>query len=88
MTISYSREVNHKYGFYTYVVTKAQKRINTKEEAKVVGASWGTEMLQFLATLAILHRDELTHMLICTQFFNSSFCKSDYILQPILVQES
>ena len=28
------------------------RRINTEEKAKVV---WGTEIIQFLATLAILH---------------------------------
>ena len=41
---------------------------------KVVAASWGTELLHFLAALAILHQDELNNRLICTLIFNSS-CK-------------
>ena len=32
-----------------------RRRINTDEKAKVVAAVWGTEMIQFLAALAILH---------------------------------
>ena len=31
-------------------------RIYTEEKAKVVAAAWGTELLQFLAALAILHQ--------------------------------
>ena len=38
----------------------------------------GTELLQFLAPLAILHQDELKNRLICTLFFNSFWCKSTY----------
>ena len=30
-------------------------RINTEGKAKVVAAAWGTELLQFLAELVILH---------------------------------
>ena len=36
----------------------------TEEKAKVVAASWGTELLQFLAQLANLHQDDLKNMLI------------------------
>ena len=34
-------------------------RINTEEKAKVVAAVWGTEFLQFLSVMAVLHWDEL-----------------------------
>ena len=44
-----------------------------QEKAKVVAASWGKELLQFLAALAILHQDELKNRLICTLVFNSSY---------------
>ena len=33
------------------------KRIKTEEKAKVVAAAWGTEMIQFHATLAVLHQE-------------------------------
>ena len=33
--------------------------INTKEKAKVVAAVWGTELIQFLALLAILYQEDL-----------------------------
>ena len=36
-----------------------RKRINTEETAKVFAAAWGTELLQFLAALAILDQDDL-----------------------------
>ena len=32
-----------------------RRRINTEEKAKVVTAVWGTEFIQFVAVLAILH---------------------------------
>ena len=34
---------------------KHRRRIKTEEKAKVVAAVWGTEFVQFLATLAIFH---------------------------------
>ena len=30
-----------------------------KAKVKVVAAAWGTELIQFLAALAILHQDDL-----------------------------
>ena len=33
--------------------------INTEEKAKVVAADYGTELIKFLAALAILHQDDL-----------------------------
>ena len=35
-----------------------RRRIKTEEKAKVVDAVWGTELIQFLAALAILHKDD------------------------------
>ena len=34
-----------------------RKRITTEEKPKVVAAVWGTELIQFLAALDILHQD-------------------------------
>ena len=34
-----------------------KRRIYTEEKAKVVAAAWGTEMIQFHATLAVLHQE-------------------------------
>ena len=48
-----------------------KRRRNTEEKAKVVAACWETELLQFLAALAILHQDELKNRLIITLFLNS-----------------
>ena len=53
-----------------------KRRIYTTEKAKVVAASWGTELPQFLATLAILHQNRLKNMLIFTLSFNLAWCKS------------
>ena len=41
-----------------------------QEKAKVVTASWGKELLQFLAVLAILDQDDLKSWLIYTRFCN------------------
>ena len=38
------------------------RRIYKEKKAKVVAASWGAELLQFLAELAIFHQDELKNM--------------------------
>ena len=36
-----------------------RRRIKTKEKAKVVTSVGGTELIQFLAALAVLHQDDL-----------------------------
>ena len=36
-----------------------RRRIKTEEKAKVVAAVWGTELIQFLAALAISRKDVL-----------------------------
>ena len=41
-----------------------RRRINTEEKAKVVAAAWATVLIQFLATLAIFHQDDLKKGLI------------------------
>ena len=53
------------------------RRIYIEENAKVVAAAWGTEFIQFLAELAILHQADLKN----TGRINSSF------LHIILVQQ-
>ena len=44
-----------------------RRRIKTEEKAKVVAALWGAELIQFLATLAILHTDDLKNRMNCTR---------------------
>ena len=44
-----------------------RKRINTKEKAKVVAAAWETELIQFLAKLAVLNQDDVNNRLIDLQ---------------------
>ena len=34
-----------------------RKRTKTVEKAKVAAAAWGTEFIQFIAVLAVLHQD-------------------------------
>ena len=43
------------------------RRIYTEEKAKVVGAVWETELVQFLSALAILHQDDLKNWMIFSQ---------------------
>ena len=42
----------------------SSRRIYIEENAKVVAAAWGTEFIQFLAELAILHQDDLKNRII------------------------
>ena len=35
-----------------------RRRINTEEKAKVIASVWGTKIIKFLATLAILAEDD------------------------------
>ena len=64
-----------------YTVHKEEGVICTEEKGKVVAAAWETELIQFLAMLAILYKDDLKNRMVCTrtiediQFFNSSWCK-------------
>ena len=36
-----------------------RRRIKTEEQAKVVAAVWGTELIQFLASPVLFHQDDL-----------------------------
>ena len=44
-----------------------RRNIYTEDNAKVVAAVWGTEFIKFLATLAILHQDDMKDMMNCTR---------------------
>ena len=48
-----------------YCPGESYKKNNTEERANVVAAVWGTEFIQFLAVLAILHMDELKNKMNC-----------------------
>ena len=45
-----------------------RRRIKTEEKAKVVAVVWGTEVIQFLASLASLHHDDLKKKMNSTYF--------------------
>ena len=47
-----------------------RRRIYTEEEAKVVAAAWGTEVLQFLPAKAIFHQDDLKNRMKTFNFSN------------------
>ena len=59
-----------------HVVTSAQlrtqhrRRMGTEEKAKVVASVWGTEFVQFLATLAVLPRSMWKNRMNSTFSFN------------------
>ena len=61
--------------------------IHTEEEAKVVAVVWGTELIQFLAALSILHQDDLKNSM---QSSYSSTCPgaNHPFLQLVLVKNS
>ena len=40
---------------YVRLSLDQRRGIKTEENSKVVAAAWGTEIIQFLAALAILH---------------------------------
>ena len=44
-----------------------RRRIKKEEKAKVVAAIWGTEIIKFLAALAVLHEDDLKNRMNCTR---------------------
>ena len=44
-----------------------RRSIKTEEKANVVAAAWGTELIQFLATLAIFHHDDMKNRMNCTR---------------------
>ena len=46
-------------GYRECVCVQHRRRIYTEEKAKVVAADWATEIIQFLAALAIFHHDIL-----------------------------
>ena len=54
------------------------RRINTEENATVVAAVWGAELLQFLAKLAIWPRTILKIMMKSSFSFKSFWCISSY----------
>ena len=58
--------------------------INTEENAKVFAAVLGTEFIQFLAVLSILHQEDFKENDEFILFFKSSWCNSSY--SPNLVQ--
>ena len=56
------------------VGARLRRRIHTEEKAKVVA---GTEFVQFLATLATLHKDDWNNRMKCTRMIEE---KGEFIL--------
>ena len=48
-------------------ITEQSRRIYTEEKAKVVAAVLGTEFIQFVAALVILHKDYMKKRMNCTR---------------------
>ena len=70
MATNLSRELQFKIatGLHHVAHYGAQRRrIYTEQKAKVVDTAWRTDLIQFLAALAILHQDDLKNRM------NSSF---------------
>ena len=44
-----------------------RRRLETEAKAKVIASVWGTEFMQFLAALAIVHKDFLKNRMNCTR---------------------
>ena len=57
-----------------------RRRIKTEEQAMVVTAVWGTELIQFLTSLTILHQDDKKKGMI------SSYSLNGPIILIVLVQ--
>ena len=74
--------------YSTVKYSTCRRRIYTEVLAKVVAASWGTELLQFLAALAILDQDDLKSWLFCTIYNLKKRVQNSLILQLVLVQNS
>ena len=53
-----------------------------KQKAKVVDAGWGTEFIQFLAALAVLHWADFEKYDEFILFFKSSWCNSSFTSNP------
>ena len=64
-----------------------RRRIYTKEKAKVIAAIRGTEFIQFLTALAILHQDDMKKRI---TVIAPGGCeeKNELILHIVLVQNS
>ena len=63
-------------GNHGIAVCKQRRRIYTEETAKVIAAVWGIELIQLLATLSVLHQDDMKKRMNCTRmilFFKSSW---------------
>ena len=45
----------------------AKKKEKKEEKAKVMAAAWLALLIQFLATLAIIHQDDLKNRMNCTR---------------------
>ena len=61
-----------------YKVTDIEEGCIPEEKAKVVAAVGGTEFIQFLAALAILHQEVLNNRRNSSFFFISSWCRSSF----------
>ena len=72
--------------FFILYTKPIERRIKTEEKAMVLAAVWGTELIQFLAALAILKKGmNLSYFSYCPAWWKSSYstyvpswCNSSY----------
>ena len=64
--------------------------IKTEEKANVVAAAWRTEVIQFVATQTILHKDDLKKgmNLSYSSYYPGAIHPTVYILQIVQLQNS
>ena len=81
---------------FNYILTRTvlpvswghRRKIDTEEKAKVVAASWGTELLQVLAALAFLHQDDIWRIGWFASYSSTRPVANQPILQIVLVQKN
>ena len=79
---------------FNYILTRIvlpvswghRRKIDTEVKAKVVAASWGTELLQVLAALAFLHQDDIWRIGWFASYSSTRPVANQPILQIVLVQ--
>ena len=64
-------------GHWGMYLESHRRRMKTEEKAKFA-AVWGTEFIQFLVALAILHQDNFEEYDEFILFFKSTWCNSSY----------
>ena len=62
-----------------FITGNHRRRIYTEEKAKIVAAVWGTQFIQSLAALDILHQDDMKKRMNCTRINFYAGCLLSYL---------